>query len=58
MLNSLVYAPLGAREADVYLDDMALRTNLATVNHLLINSLVLEACQEIIPGVTGSLARR
>src|SRR5690606_36232615 len=27
----------------------------ATVNHLLINSLVLEAFQEVLPGVTGRL---
>ena len=29
--------------------------NFATVNHLLINSLVLEAFQEVLPGVTGQL---
>ncbi len=34
---------------------MALGANFATVNHLLINALVLEAFQEIIPGVKGSL---
>lgn len=53
--RELVYAPLGTPEADAYLDDMALGSNFATVNHLLINALVLEAFQEIIPGTTGRL---
>src|SRR5688572_22409152 len=53
--KELVYAPLGTPEADAYLDDMALGANFATVNHLLINALVLEAFQEIIPGVKGEL---
>lgn len=53
--KELVYAPLGTPEADAYLDDMALGANFATVNHLLINALVLEAFQEVIPGVTGEL---
>ncbi len=51
----LVHAPLGTPEADAYLDDMALGANFATVNHLLINALVLEAFQEVLPGATGSL---
>ena len=51
----LVYAPLGTPEADAYLDDMALGANFATVNHLLINALVLEAFQEVLPGTEGSL---
>lgn len=51
----LVYAPLGTPEADAYLDDMALGANFATLNHLLINALVLEAFQEVVPGVTGRL---
>jgi tRNA-splicing ligase RtcB len=51
----LVYAPLGTPEADAYLDDMALGANFATVNHLLINALVLEAFQEILPGTQGRL---
>src|SRR6185436_8223076 len=38
-----------------YLDDMALGANFATVNHLLINALVLEAFQEILPGAKGHL---
>ena len=53
--KELDYAPLGSPEADAYLDDMALGANFATVNHLLINALVLEAFQEVIPGVTGRL---
>lgn len=53
--RKLVYAPLGTPEADAYLDDMALGANFATVNHLLINALVLEAFQEVLPGTTGKL---
>ncbi len=53
--RELVYAPLGTPEADSYLDDMALGANFATVNHLFINALVLEAFQEVIPGVSGRL---
>lgn len=53
--RELVYAPLGTSEANAYLDDMALGANFATINHLLINALVLEAFQEVIPGVTGKL---
>ena len=53
--RELVYAPLGTPEADAYLDDMALGANFATVNHLLINALVLDAFQEVIPGTRGSL---
>src|SRR5690606_30402294 len=53
--RELVYAPLGSAEANAYLDDMALGANFATVNHLLINALVLEAFQEVIPGTTGQL---
>lgn len=53
--RQLVYAPIGTLEANAYLDDMALGGNFSTVNHLLINSLVLEAFQEVLPGVTGRL---
>jgi tRNA-splicing ligase RtcB len=53
--RELVYAPLGTPEADAYIDDMSLGANYATVNHMLINALVLEAFQEILPGTTGSL---
>ncbi len=53
--RELVYAPLGTPEADAYLDDMALGANFATVNHLLINALVLDAFQQIFPGVSGEL---
>ena len=53
--RELVYAPLGSPEADAYLDDMSLGANYATVNHLLINALVLDAFQAVIPGVHGEL---
>lgn len=53
--RQLVYAPLGSDEANDYLDDMALGANFATVNHLLINALVLEAFQEVLPGTKGNL---
>jgi tRNA-splicing ligase RtcB len=53
--RELVYAPLGTAEADAYLNDMALGANFATVNHMLINALVLEAFQEVLPGATGQL---
>lgn len=51
----MVYAPLGTPEANDYIDDMSLGANFATVNHLLINALVLEAFQEVLPGCTGDL---
>lgn len=51
----LCYAPLGTAEADAYIDDMSLGANFATVNHLLINALVLDAFQEVLPGTTGKL---
>ncbi len=53
--RQLVYAPLGTPEADAYIDDMSIGANFATVNHMLINALVLEAFQEILPGATGKL---
>lgn len=53
--RELVYAPLGTPEADAYIDDMALGANYATVNHLLINALVLEAFEQVLPGVRGEL---
>lgn len=53
--KKLVYAPLGTQEANDYLDDMAIGCNFATVNHLLINALVLEAFQEVLPGTEGGL---
>lgn len=53
--RELVYAPLGTVEANNYLDDMALGANFATVNHMLINALVLEAFQEVLPGTQGEL---
>jgi tRNA-splicing ligase RtcB len=53
--RELVYAPLGTLEANEYIDDMSLGANFATINHLLINALVLEAFQEVFPGVKGQL---
>jgi tRNA-splicing ligase RtcB (3'-phosphate/5'-hydroxy nucleic acid ligase) len=53
--RELVYAPLGTAQADSYIDDMSLGANFATVNHMLINALVLEAFQEILPGSKGNL---
>ncbi|MEM1165870.1 MAG: RtcB family protein [Planctomycetota bacterium] len=53
--RQLVHAPLGSQQANDYLDDMAIGANFATVNHLLINALVLEAFQEVFPGVDGRL---
>ena len=52
--KKLVYAPLGTPEGDAYIDDMSLGANFATVNHLLINALVLEAFQEVLPGTTAN----
>lgn len=53
--RELVYAPIGSPEANEYLDDLALGSNFATVNHLLINTLVLEAFAEVFPGIQGEL---
>ena len=53
--RELCYAPLGTPEADAYIDDMSLGANYATINHLLINALVLEAFQEVLPGAKGEL---
>ncbi len=53
--KELVYAPLGTKEADEYIDDMSIGANFATVNHLLINALVLDAFQEVIPEAEGHL---
>lgn len=53
--KELCYAPLETAEANAYLDDMALGANFATVNHMLINALVLEAFAEVMPGVKGEL---
>jgi tRNA-splicing ligase RtcB len=53
--KELVYAPIGTPEADAYIDDMSLGANFATINHLLINALVLEAFQEVFPGAKGDL---
>lgn len=51
----LVYADVNSPEGQSYLSDMAIGSNFATVNHLLINALVLEAFREVFPGVRGEL---
>lgn len=51
----MVHAPLGTNLANDYLDDMAMGANFATVNHMVINALVRDAFQEVIPGVKASL---
>jgi tRNA-splicing ligase RtcB len=53
--RELVYAPLGTAEANSYIDDMSLGANFATINHLLINALVLEAFKEVLPAAKGDL---
>lgn len=52
--RELVYAPLGSAEANDYLDDMAMGANFATVNHLLINTLILESFREVFPCVEAN----
>lgn len=51
----LVYAPVDSDEGRAYLCDMAMGANFATVNHMLINALILESFREIFPGVQGEL---
>lgn len=51
----LVYAEIGSEEGRAYLCDMAMGANFATVNHMLINQLVLESFREVFPGVRGEL---
>lgn len=51
----LVYAEVESQEGFDYLCDMAMGANFATVNHMLINQLVLEAFQEVFPGLRGEL---
>lgn len=53
--KELVYAPVGTPEAEDYLNDMALAGNFATVNHLLINAMVKESFEEILPGIKANL---
>ncbi|QDT06806.1 RNA-splicing ligase RtcB [Rubripirellula lacrimiformis] len=51
----LVYADARSDEGRLYLCDMAMGANFATVNHLMINQLVLEAFREVFPSVRGEL---
>ncbi|KAA1261786.1 RNA-splicing ligase RtcB [Rubripirellula obstinata] len=51
----LCYAEADSDAGQKYLCDMAMGANFATVNHLLINALVLEAFREVFPSVRGEL---
>ncbi len=51
----LICAPVDSIEAKEYMLDLALAANFAVVNHLLIQSYVLEATQEVFPGTKGDL---
>jgi tRNA-splicing ligase RtcB len=51
----LCYAEANSDAGQTYLCDMAMGANFATVNHLLINALVLEAFGEVFPSVRGEL---
>ncbi len=53
--KELIYLEHGSPDANHYLCDMALGANFATVNHLLINAIVLEAFRKVLPGVQGRL---
>lgn len=46
----LVYAEYGTPESHEYLLDVALGANFATVNHLLINAIVMESFHKVVPG--------
>lgn len=49
--KELVYAPGGTKEFDAYRDAMWAGQNFAVLNHLLINTLVKEAFEEVFPGI-------
>nr|WP_246114502.1 RtcB family protein [Rubripirellula tenax] len=51
----LVHAEVDSDEGRSYLGDMAMGANFATVNHLLINQLVLESFRDVFPGIRGDL---
>ncbi|WP_286763924.1 MULTISPECIES: RtcB family protein [Rhodopirellula] len=51
----LCYAEADSPEGRRYLCDMAMGANFATVNHMLINQLVLESFREVFPGIRGEL---
>lgn len=51
----LVYVEYGSPEAQLYLHDMALGANFATVNHLVINAIVAESFRKILPGCQADL---
>ena len=53
--RELVFAEYGTPDANNYLNDMSMGANFATVNHLLINAIVLAAFQKVLPGTNGEL---
>jgi tRNA-splicing ligase RtcB len=53
--HHLICAPVDTPEARDYMLDLALAANFAVVNHLLIQTYVLEAVQEVFPGARGDL---
>jgi tRNA-splicing ligase RtcB len=53
--KELVYLPADSPEGQEYLRDLAMAGNFTTVNHMVINKLVLEAFQEVFPGTKGEL---
>jgi tRNA-splicing ligase RtcB len=53
--KGLVYAPVDSDEGKDYLAYMTAGGNFAVLNHLVINSLVLEAFQAVFPSCSGEL---
>ncbi|MCM2370473.1 RtcB family protein [Aporhodopirellula aestuarii] len=51
----LVYAEVDSPAGQLYLCDMAMGANFATVNHMLINALILESFRDVFPGIRGEL---
>ena len=51
----LVYVEYGSPDADLYLMDMALGANFATVNHLVINAIIAESFRKVLPGCQAEL---
>lgn len=53
--KELVYIPINTPEALEYEEGLVIAGNFATLNHMLINKMVLKAFQEVIPGTQGQL---
>lgn len=49
--RELVYAPVRSEQGQTYLADLAIAGNFATVNHMLINQLYVQALTELYPGI-------